>query len=99
MSIPLAAPSTNTIWLSVSFLGQAMFFMRFFVQWVASEKLGQSVIPKALWYFSIAGSLILLSYASWKHDPVFVLGQSFGFLVYTRNLYLLRKAKDRPPTE
>lgn len=85
--------TTTTIWIAIGFLGQGMFFMRFFVQWVASEKEGRSVIPQSFWYFSIAGSLILLAYAIWRQDPVIMLGQSTGFIIYFRNLYLISKAK------
>jgi lipid-A-disaccharide synthase-like uncharacterized protein len=71
------------------------FFSRFFVQWVASERAGRSVIPRAFWYFSIAGGMILLSYAIWRRDPVFILGQSGGLFVYLRNLVLLRREDAR----
>lgn len=77
------------IWIAVGFLGQAMFFMRFLVQWIVSEKRGRSVIPIAFWYFSIAGGLILLAYAIWRRDPVFIAGQGAGLVVYVRNLVLL----------
>ena len=89
MSFSLSPISIDTIWLSIGFLGQGLFFMRFFVQWIASEKQGQSVIPKAFWYFSIGGGLVLLSYAIWRQDPVFMLGQSTGLLIYSRNLYFI----------
>lgn len=83
----------ETIWLGIGFGGQAMFSMRFLVQWLYSEKVKRSIVPVAFWYFSIAGSLMLLSYAVYKKDPVFILGQSFGLLVYLRNLYLIRREK------
>lgn len=78
-----------------------MFFMRFLVQWIASEKERKSVIPQSFWYFSIAGSLILLAYAIWRQDPVIMLGQSTGFIIYFRNLYLInRNSKNSlTPTE
>lgn len=82
-----------TIWLGIGFLGQAMFFMRFFVQWIASERSKRSVIPDAFWYFSLGGGLILLSYAIYRRDPVFILGQFTGLFIYVRNLMLLRNAK------
>ena len=83
----------NAVWLGVGFLGQAMFFLRFFVQWITSERKGRSVIPVTFWYFSLAGALLLLSYAIYRLDPVFILGQCFGFLVYGRNLYLIHGEK------
>ena len=72
---------------------QALFFMRFLVQWIASERAGRSVVPVAFWYFSIAGACGLFIYAVRRQDPVFILGQSFGLLIYTRNLILIRKQR------
>lgn len=83
--------TTEIIWLSVGFLGQAMFTSRFLVQWIVSERARKSVVPDAFWYLSIAGGLSLLSYAVYKQDPVFILGQSTGLIVYVRNLVLLRR--------
>ena len=80
-----------TLWIIIGFLGQSLFFMRFFVQWLASEKAGRSVIPSAFWYFSLAGGATLFIYALWRQDPVFILGQSTGLLIYARNLYFIRK--------
>ncbi|MBS1111929.1 MAG: rane protein of unknown function [Nitrospirae bacterium] len=86
--------SKETIWLTIGFIGQAMFTMRFVVQWITSEKRKKSVIPTAFWFFSVAGGITLLSYAIYRKDPVFILGQSFGILVYGRNLYLIHKETD-----
>lgn len=80
---------TNSFWLIVGFSGQALFSTRFVIQWLATEKNKKSVIPTAFWYFSIAGSLTLLSYALYRRDPVFVMGQAFGVLIYLRNLYFI----------
>ncbi len=85
--------STETIWIMIGFVGQALFFGRFFVQWLASEKAQKSVIPHAFWYFSVAGGLTLFLYALYRQDPVFILGQSTGLLIYARNLYFIRKEK------
>jgi lipid-A-disaccharide synthase-like uncharacterized protein len=76
-------------WLVVGFMGQLAFSARFLVQWLYSEYQKRSVVPEAFWYFSIAGSALLLSYAIYRKDPVFILGQSFGFIVYFRNLHLI----------
>jgi lipid-A-disaccharide synthase-like uncharacterized protein len=84
-------PTTAQIWLTIGLLGQGLFFMRFFLQWLASEKAGRSVIPIAFWWFSVAGGLTLLIYALWRRDPVFIIGQASGFLIYARNLYLVNK--------
>ena len=78
-------------WLVVGFLGQALFGSRFLVQWIVSERKGESVVPLAFWYLSLGGASLLLAYAIWRQDPVFILGQSFGFLVYTRNLILIAR--------
>lgn len=83
--------SLESLWIGVGLLGQILFFMRFLVQWLASEKVGRSVIPKAFWYFSIGGSLMLLSYAIWRQDPVFILGQSTGLMIYFRNIVLIKR--------
>ena len=78
-------------WLVIGFLGQVCFFSRFLVQWMASERAGRSLVPRAFWYLSIAGGAIVLSYAIWRRDPVFIAGQSMGLFVYVRNLILLRR--------
>ena len=83
-------------WLMLGFLGQTLFFSRFLVQWVAAERRGESVVPTAFWYLSIAGGLLLLSYAIYKRDPVFIAGQAIGALVYTRNLMLIHKKRRTP---
>ncbi len=82
-----------SFWLIVGFSGQILFSLRFFVQWLASEKQQKSVIPVSFWYFSIAGSFLLLSYAIHRQDPVFIVGQSLGFVIYIRNLVLIDREK------
>jgi lipid-A-disaccharide synthase-like uncharacterized protein len=79
----------DTIWLGVGFLGQALFSARFLVQWIKSEREKKSVFPVAFWYFSIAGGVTLLAYAIYRQDPVFILGQATGLLIYFRNLYFV----------
>ena len=76
-------------WLLLGYAGQSLFAMRFLVQWVASERVGRSVIPVAFWFFSIGGGLLLFGYALYKRDPVFILGQGLGLFVYLRNLYFV----------
>ena len=83
----------------VGLIGQGLFTARFLVQWLQSERQGKSVIPVAFWYFSIAGSLILLSYAVWRKDPVFILGQSAGLLIYFRNLHFIFRDKRKEALE
>ena len=81
------------IWIAVGLVAQGMFMGRFLVQWIISERKGESTIPVAFWYLSIAGGILLLAYACWRRDPVFILGQSTGLIVYTRNLVLLRRSR------
>ena len=84
---------TETIWLGVGFLGQGLFFIRFLVQWIASEIKKRSVIPMAFWYFSFAGGLTLLAYAIYRRDPVFIVGQSTGAIIYIRNMQLVNRER------
>lgn len=88
--------SANAIWLGIGFLGQIFFTSRFLVQWIVSERRRESVIPLAFWWFSLLGGVTLLSYAIWRHDPVFILGQATGLVVYTRNLVLIRRRAQVP---
>ena len=78
-----------TWWLIVGFSGQALFSMRFLVQWIQSERQRRSVIPVAFWFLSLAGGAVLLSYAIFRQDPVFIVGQAAGLLIYSRNLYFI----------
>ncbi len=77
--------------LIIGFLGQALFASRFIVQWILSEKKGESHIPLVFWYLSIFGGIGLLVYAIFRKDPVIILGQSFGIFIYLRNLILIYK--------
>ncbi len=77
------------LWLTVGFAAQAMFSARFLVQWIASERVRRSIVPEAFWYFSAAGGGMLLAYAIYRQDPVFILGQAFGLMVYARNIYFI----------
>jgi lipid-A-disaccharide synthase-like uncharacterized protein len=92
MSLLGVTNPTDALWVTVGLLGQLMFTARFIVQWLASEKAGRSVVPLAFWYFSIAGSLVGLAYGLHKGDRVIILGQLPGTLIYTRNLWLIKRA-------
>ena len=83
------------IWVLFGLFGQLMFTGRFLVQWIASERARRSVVPVAVWYFSIAGGLVLLAYAIYRADPVFILGQTLGVVIYSRNLWLIRHQHDQ----
>src|SRR5512146_1491818 len=76
-------------WVVLGFLAQALFTMRFVVQWIASERARRSVMPVAFWFFSVGGGTLLLIYALYRRDPVFIAGQSLGLLVYLRNVYFI----------
>ncbi|MBT0957804.1 lipid-A-disaccharide synthase N-terminal domain-containing protein [Alphaproteobacteria bacterium KMM 3653] len=71
-----------------------LFTARFLVQWIASERARRSVVPLSFWYFSILGGLILLAYAIYRKDPVFILGQSTGLAIYGRNLWLIHNERN-----
>lgn len=77
------------LWLLVGFFGQGLFASRFILQWFKSELEGRSVIPLSFWYCSVGGGVVLLAYAIYKVDPVFIIGQASGLIVYGRNLYLI----------
>jgi lipid-A-disaccharide synthase-like uncharacterized protein len=85
--------SSLGFWLTVGFLGQALFTARFVLQWIASERKGSSVVPLEFWWLSLLGGFAILCYAISRRDPVIVAGQGMGLFVYARNLVLLRKAK------
>jgi lipid-A-disaccharide synthase-like uncharacterized protein len=87
------------MWLAVGFIGQLAFTGRFVLQWLYSEYKKRSVIPVGFWYLSIIGSALLLAYAIYRQDPVFIVGQSFGFIVYLRNLQLIAKYREQPIAE
>lgn len=73
-----------------------MFSMRFIIQWVASEKARASIIPEVFWYFSFSGGVLLLAYAIYRVDPVFILGQATGLAIYSRNIYFIWLGKRVP---
>ena len=81
--------TTDTIWIATGFLGQGLFFGRWIVQWLASERSASSKVPISFWYLSLVGGLITLAYAIYRRDPVFIAGQSIGAVVYIRNLMLI----------
>jgi lipid-A-disaccharide synthase-like uncharacterized protein len=93
----------TTLWIIIGFIGQGLFSARFIIQWLYSEKVKRSVVPVAFWYFSLAGGIVLTIYAVHRMDPVFIVGQGAGLVVYFRNLMLIRKhhlrAGDEAPVE
>ena len=94
-------PTTELIWLGVGLFAQLMFSMRFLIQWIATERARASIVPETFWYFSFLGGLMLLSYAIYRMDPVFIIGQATGLIIYSRNIYFiwLGKNGDEGPPE
>jgi lipid-A-disaccharide synthase-like uncharacterized protein len=86
--------SLDSLWIGAGLAGQALFGARFLVQWLYSEKRGKSLIPGAFWYFSVAGGVILLSYAIHRKEPVFIIGESITLLIFLRNVQMLHKRPD-----
>lgn len=87
----------TTFWLAVGFIGQALFTARFLVQWMASERRRDAVVPVMFWWLSLLGGAALLAYAISRRDPVIVMGQSMGLFIYARNLVLIDRARQRRP--
>src|SRR5436309_1362597 len=85
--------TVDHIWLAIGFLGQMLFASRFIIQWFKSELVGRSVIPVSFWYCSVGGGVVLLAYAVYKMDPVFITGQGMGLFVYARNLFLISRER------
>ncbi|RWP27035.1 lipid-A-disaccharide synthase N-terminal domain-containing protein [Mesorhizobium sp.] len=83
--------TSSTIWLGIGLLGQALFSMRFLVQWIVSEYSRRSILPQAFWYFSVLGGVTLLAYAIHQREIVFIIGQAMGLLIYARNIMLSRQ--------
>lgn len=86
-------------WIVLGFVAQALFMMRFVVQWVASERAKRSVVPVAFWFFSLGGGALLLVYAIQRQDPVFILGQGLGLFIYIRNLWLIANERKATRTD
>jgi lipid-A-disaccharide synthase-like uncharacterized protein len=80
-------------WVALGFLAQALFSMRFLVQWIASERAGRSIVPTAFWLFSIGGGVLLFAYSLYRKDPVFIAGQGLGLFIYVRNLYFVMRER------
>ena len=80
---------SELVWVIFGMFAQLLFMMRFLVQWIASERARKSIVPVAFWYFSLAGGITLLAYAIHRRDPVFIVGQALGTIIYARNLWLI----------
>jgi lipid-A-disaccharide synthase-like uncharacterized protein len=80
------------VWVSLGLLGQLVFTGRMLVQWFASERSKRSVVPVAFWWMSLVGATMLLVYFIWRRDIVGILGQATGWVIYVRNLVLIRRS-------
>lgn len=90
---------TNMVWIGIGLLGQVAFSGRMILQWMVSEKHRKSVITESFWWFSLFGGVTLFSYFVWRADPVGILGQASGIVIYIRNIRLLRKHARRAARE
>ncbi len=87
--------NVEIFFLAIGFVGQGLFASRFIFQWIYSEQKGESYIPIIFWYLSILGGIGLLIYAIFRKDPVIITGQTFGILIYVRNLILIKRKKSK----
>lgn len=85
----------SLVWIGIGFLGQAAFSSRFLIQWIVSEKSRKTVVPEAFWWMSLIGGISLFAYFVWRQDPVAILGQSSGLVIYSRNIRLIYKQRRR----
>ena len=88
-------PTRELVWIAIGLLAQFMFSMRFVVQWLATEKARASIVPETFWYFSLGGGAMLLAYAIYRMDPVFILGQAAGLGIYARNIHFIRLTRQQ----
>jgi len=85
----------DALWFGIGVTAQLAFTMRFLIQWIASERAGRSIVPVAFWYFSLGGGIVLFIYGLQRGEPVILLGQSFGIVVYLRHIWLIHAARQR----
>jgi lipid-A-disaccharide synthase-like uncharacterized protein len=83
----------TTFWFAFGLAGQLLFASRFLVQWLASERARRSVVPRQFWLLSLGGAILLLTYAIHRRDPIFILGQGGGLVIYVRNMVLITREK------
>ena len=80
-------------WLAFGIVARLLFTARFLVQWISSERAGQSVVPIAFWFFSMGGGVMTLVYGIAKREPVIILGQAMATVIYVRNIMLIVKSR------
>ena len=91
-----ATPAVEISWIALGLVAQLLFSMRFLIQWIATERARESIVPETFWYFSFTGGVLLLAYAIYRLDPVFILGQATGLIIYSRNIYFIWIGKRVP---
>jgi lipid-A-disaccharide synthase-like uncharacterized protein len=89
----MVTPTSEKLWLGLGLVAQMLFAARFIVQWIASERARRSIVPETFWYFSCLGGALLFAYAIYRLDPVFMIGQGTGLLIYARNIQMIWKTK------
>ncbi len=88
-----AMSTLDITWLAIGLAGQSMFFLRFLIQWISTERARKSTVPEVFWYLSCIGAVTVFAYGVYRTDPVLILGQSVGLFVYLRNIYFIRREK------
>ncbi len=83
----------DTLWTGVGFLGQAIFGVRFLIQWLKSEQEGRSVIPIAFWYCSLIGGIASFSYVIHQQAWPLIIGQGMPLPIYARNIWLIHRER------
>jgi lipid-A-disaccharide synthase-like uncharacterized protein len=86
---------TSAIWVTIGFAGQALFGLRFIVQWIASERKGYSIVPPLFWYLSVPAGILLVAYVCWRRDPVFIVSETACLGIFIRNAILLHSKPER----
>jgi len=95
----MGTPDGASLWMGIGFAGQAIFGTRFIVQWIATERKRQSVVPVSFWYLSLMGSVLLLAYSIYRRDAVFIAGFSLNMVIYLRNLYFIHRKRSARVSE
>jgi len=88
----LPATPAGWFWFVLGFGGEFVFFLRFVVQWWASERKGRTVVPMAFWHLSLIGTGLVLAYALYRIDPVFILAYSLNVFIYVRNMTIAKRS-------
>ena len=93
MALFNVAEPAEIIWIGIGLSGQFLFASRMIIQWITSERSKRSIIPISFWWISLFGASMLLAYFVWRRDVVGVIGQTMGWVIYTRNLALIYRLR------